>query len=114
MSRHIIAAEQEASAPEEPEVEKGKFTKFLESTPLKQSDVEKAEKAQYKEEEKRREEREKAEAEKNKKPRFAFLRNVRSEMKRELTWPDSLGHHAVESGCRGRRCSLPRSSWSLR
>lgn len=81
-----IAAEQEASAPEEPEVEKGKFTKFLESTPLKQSDEEKAEKAQYKEEEKWREEREKAEAEKNKKPRFAFLRNVRSEMKR-VTWP---------------------------
>ena len=38
-----IAAEQEANAPEEAEVEKGKFTKFLESTPLKQSDEEKAE-----------------------------------------------------------------------
>lgn len=81
-----IAAEQEANAPEEAEVEKGKFTKFLESTPLKQSDEEKAERAQYKEEEKRREEREKAEAQKNKKPRFQFFRNVRSEMKR-VTWP---------------------------
>lgn len=81
-----IAAKQEANAPEEAEVEKGKFTKFLESTPLKQSDEEKAERAQYKEEEKRREEREKAEAQKNKKPRFQFFRNVRSEMKR-VTWP---------------------------
>lgn len=81
-----IAAEQEANAPKEAEVEKGKFTKFLESTPLKQSDEEKAERAQYKEEEKRREEREKAEAQRNKKSRFQFFRNVRSEMKR-VTWP---------------------------
>ena len=81
-----IAEEEAANAVEEPEEEKGKFTKFLESTPLKQSDEEKAERAQYKAEEKKREEREKAEAERNKKPRFQFFRNVRSEMKR-VTWP---------------------------
>jgi preprotein translocase subunit SecE len=80
------AADQAANAVEEPEVEKGKFTKFLESTPLKQSDEEKAERAQYKEEEKKREEREKKQEERNKKPRFQFFRNVRSEMKR-VTWP---------------------------
>ncbi|MGI6591081.1 MAG: preprotein translocase subunit SecE [Eggerthellaceae bacterium] len=81
-----IAEEEAAKAAEEPEEEKGKFTKFLESTPLKQSDEEKAERAQYKAEEKKREEREKAEAERNKKPHFQFFRNVRSEMKR-VTWP---------------------------
>lgn len=81
-----IAEEEAANIVEEPKAEKGKFTKFLESTPLKQTDEEKAERAQYKAEEKKREEREKAEAERNKKPRFQFFRNVRSEMKR-VTWP---------------------------
>lgn len=84
--RARIAEEEELNREPEPVVEKGKIASFLESTPLKKTDEEKAAAAKAKEEERAREEKEKAEAKKNKKPRFQGLRNVRAEMKR-VTWP---------------------------
>lgn len=84
--RARIAAEQEANREPEPVVEKGKVVTFLEKTPLKKTDEEKAEAAERKREEKELEEQERAERKKNKKPRFQGLRNVRAEMRR-VTWP---------------------------
>ena len=80
--RARIAAEEELNKEPEPVQEKGKIVTFLESTPLKKTDEEKAEA----EEERKREEKERAEAKKHKKPRFQGLRNVRTEMRR-VTWP---------------------------
>ena len=84
--RARIAAEEELNQEPEPEVEKGKVVKFLESTPLKKTDEEKAEAAERKREERAAEEKERAERKKNKKPRFQGLKNVRAEMRR-VTWP---------------------------
>lgn len=84
--RARIAEEEEQNLEPEPVKEKGKVVSFLESTPLKKTDEEKAEAAKAKQEEREREEKERAEAKKNKKPRFQGLRNVRAEMKR-VTWP---------------------------
>ena len=84
--RARLAAEEELNQEPEPEVEKGAVTKFLESTPLKKTDEEKAAAAERKKEEREAEEKERAERKKNKKPRFQGLRNVRAEMRR-VTWP---------------------------
>jgi preprotein translocase subunit SecE len=84
--RARIAADEELNREPEPEVEKGKVTKFLESTPLKKTDEEKAAAAERKREERELEEKERAERKKNKKPMFQGLRNVRAEMRR-VTWP---------------------------
>ena len=84
--RARLAAEEELNQEPEPEVEKGAVTKFLESTPLKKTDEEKAGAAERKKEEREAEEKERAERKKNKKPRFQGLRNVRAEMRR-VTWP---------------------------
>ncbi len=84
--RARIAAEEEANREPEPVVEKGRVTTFLERTPLKRTDEEKAAAAERKREEKELEEQERAERKKNKKPRFQGLRNVRAEMRR-VTWP---------------------------
>ena len=84
--RARIAAEEELNREPEPEVEKGAVTKFLESTPLKKTDEQKAEAAERKRQEQEAAEKERAERKKNKKPRFQGLRNVRAEMRR-VTWP---------------------------
>ena len=84
--RARLAAEEELNREPEPEVEKGAVVKFLESTPLKKTDEEKAAAAERKKEEREAEEKERAERKKNKKPRFQGLRNVRAEMRR-VTWP---------------------------
>ena len=82
----LAAEEEQNQEPEQPAKEKGKVVTFLESTPLKKTDEEKAEAAAQRAEEKAREEKERAAEKKNKKPRFQGLRNVRAEMKR-VTWP---------------------------
>ena len=80
--RARIAEEEALNREPEPVKEKGKVVTFLESTPLKKTDEEKAEAAKERE----LEAKEKAEAKKHKKPRFQGLRNVRAEMRR-VTWP---------------------------
>jgi preprotein translocase subunit SecE len=84
--RARLVAEEEVNQEPEPVQEKGKMVQFLESTPLKKTDEEKAEAQRQKEEDRAREQKEREEAKKKKKPRFQGLRNVRAEMKR-VTWP---------------------------